>query len=154
MRFAIAVRMLNGKCEDFLNAVQWTPSLLVISIFACENTHSVALGLVRANEKLLHVSVMFQASTVEEKTVTNNILKLRLKAQKHNTEKGNTPPPSNVTEISPEMDDLDFSTGDPKPQQSFTRPPTHIISNIVMSNLIVKPIRVPPVNSRNRGSSA
>jgi len=24
---------------------QWTPLLLVISIFACENTHSVALGL-------------------------------------------------------------------------------------------------------------
>jgi len=25
--------------------VQWTPLLLVILIFACENTHSVALGL-------------------------------------------------------------------------------------------------------------
>jgi len=25
--------------------LQWTPLLLMISIFACENTHSVALGL-------------------------------------------------------------------------------------------------------------
>jgi len=29
----------------FSQLVQWTPLLLVISIFACENTHSVALGL-------------------------------------------------------------------------------------------------------------
>jgi len=29
----------------FSHSVQWTPLLLVISIFACENTHSVALGL-------------------------------------------------------------------------------------------------------------
>jgi len=26
--------------------LQWTPLLLVVSTFACENTHSVALGLV------------------------------------------------------------------------------------------------------------
>jgi len=25
--------------------LQWTPLLLVVSMFACENTHSVALGL-------------------------------------------------------------------------------------------------------------
>jgi len=30
----------------FSQGVQWTPLLLVISIFACKNTHSVALGLV------------------------------------------------------------------------------------------------------------
>jgi len=28
-----------------LLTLQWTPLLLVNSIFACENTHSVALGL-------------------------------------------------------------------------------------------------------------
>jgi len=38
--------MLNDKCVCFLN-VQWIPLLLVISIFACKNMHSVALGLVR-----------------------------------------------------------------------------------------------------------
>jgi len=31
--------------------LQWTPLLLVISIFACENTHRVALGL--ANLRIL-----------------------------------------------------------------------------------------------------
>jgi len=30
----------------FSQHVQWTPLLLVILIFTCENTHSVALGLV------------------------------------------------------------------------------------------------------------
>jgi len=29
----------------FSRRVQWTPLLLVVSVFACENTHSVALGL-------------------------------------------------------------------------------------------------------------
>jgi len=28
----------------FSQRLQWTPLLLVISIFACKNTHSVALG--------------------------------------------------------------------------------------------------------------
>jgi len=30
----------------FSQRVQWTPLLLVISIFACEKPHSVALGLI------------------------------------------------------------------------------------------------------------
>jgi len=30
----------------FSQRVQWKPLLLVISIFTCKNTHSVALGLV------------------------------------------------------------------------------------------------------------
>jgi len=38
------------KNESFIYHVsltlQWTPLLPVVSIFACENTHSVALGLV------------------------------------------------------------------------------------------------------------
>jgi len=29
----------------FSQRVQWTPLLLVVSMFACKNTHSVALGL-------------------------------------------------------------------------------------------------------------
>jgi len=29
----------------FSQRVQWTPLLLVVSVFACENTHSLALGL-------------------------------------------------------------------------------------------------------------
>jgi len=29
----------------FSQHIQWTPLLLVVSIFACKNTHSVALGL-------------------------------------------------------------------------------------------------------------
>jgi len=70
MQFAIAVGMLNGKCEDFLNAqrVQWTPLLLVISIFACEKPHSVALGLLalrceihhNTNSFILHSGVITQ----------------------------------------------------------------------------------------------
>jgi len=34
------------QVRRFSQRVQWTPLLLMISIFACENTHSVALGLV------------------------------------------------------------------------------------------------------------
>jgi len=33
------------QVRRFSQPVQWTPLLIVISIFACENTHSVALGL-------------------------------------------------------------------------------------------------------------
>jgi len=29
----------------FSQRIQWTPLLLVVSMFTCENTHSVALGL-------------------------------------------------------------------------------------------------------------
>jgi len=36
----------------FSQRVQWTPLLLVVSMFACENTHSVALGLEFIYEKL------------------------------------------------------------------------------------------------------
>jgi len=34
----------DWQVQRFSQRVQWTPLLLVISIFACENTHSVALG--------------------------------------------------------------------------------------------------------------
>jgi len=34
------------QARRFSQRVQWTPLLPVISIFACKNTHSVALGLV------------------------------------------------------------------------------------------------------------
>jgi len=37
------------QVRRFSQRVQWTPLLLVISIFACENTHSVALGLLLDN---------------------------------------------------------------------------------------------------------
>jgi len=43
------IRTCVGNAERqvqmFSQHAQWTPLLLVISIFACENTHSVALGL-------------------------------------------------------------------------------------------------------------
>jgi len=64
MRFAIAVGMLNGKCEDFSQRVQWTPLLLVISIFACENTHSVALGLVKLKQSSMHHDNIFIGSVI------------------------------------------------------------------------------------------
>jgi len=32
------------QVQMFYQRVQWTPLLLVVSMFACENTHSVALG--------------------------------------------------------------------------------------------------------------
>jgi len=32
------------QVQMFSQRIQWTPWLLVVSIFACENTHSVALG--------------------------------------------------------------------------------------------------------------
>jgi len=46
------------KNENFIYhaslALQWTPLLLVVSIFACGNTHSVALGSLMASFQLLH----------------------------------------------------------------------------------------------------
>jgi len=39
------VENAERQARRFSQRVQWTPLLLVISIFACENTHSVALGL-------------------------------------------------------------------------------------------------------------
>jgi len=45
------VRMVSQR-------VQWTPLLLVVSMFACENTHSVALGLVETQEAILQQSTM------------------------------------------------------------------------------------------------
>jgi len=39
-----AVENAERQVRKFSQRVQWTPLLLVISIFACENTHSVALG--------------------------------------------------------------------------------------------------------------
>jgi len=40
---------MRFKNESFIHhaslTLQWTPLLLVVSMFACENTHSVALGL-------------------------------------------------------------------------------------------------------------
>jgi len=39
------VENAERQVRMFSQRVQWTPLLLVISIFACENTHNVALGL-------------------------------------------------------------------------------------------------------------
>jgi len=39
------VENAEWQVRMFSQRVQWTPLLLVISIFACENTHRVALGL-------------------------------------------------------------------------------------------------------------
>jgi len=39
------VENAEQQVQMFSQSVQWTPLLLVISILACENTHSVALGL-------------------------------------------------------------------------------------------------------------
>jgi len=39
------VENAERQVRRFSQRVQWTPLLLAISIFACENTHSVALGL-------------------------------------------------------------------------------------------------------------
>jgi len=39
------VENAERQVQMFSQRLQWTPLLLVISIFACENTHSVALGL-------------------------------------------------------------------------------------------------------------
>jgi len=38
------VENAERQVRMFSQRVQWTPLLLVISIFACENTHSLALG--------------------------------------------------------------------------------------------------------------
>jgi len=44
----------------FSQRVQWTPLLLVVSVFACENTHSVALGyLCHYMQALLKLSMLF-----------------------------------------------------------------------------------------------
>jgi len=40
------------QVRRFSQRIQWTPSLLVISISACENTHSVTLGLVKILERI------------------------------------------------------------------------------------------------------
>jgi len=34
----------DPQAQMFSQRIQWTPLLLVVSMFACENTHSVALG--------------------------------------------------------------------------------------------------------------
>jgi len=39
------VENAERQVRMFSQRIQWTPLLLVISIFACENTHRVALGL-------------------------------------------------------------------------------------------------------------
>jgi len=39
------VENAERQVRMFSQRIQWTPLLLVISNFACENTHSVALGL-------------------------------------------------------------------------------------------------------------
>jgi len=39
------VENAERQVRMFPQRVQWTPLLLVISIFTCENSHSVALGL-------------------------------------------------------------------------------------------------------------
>jgi len=39
------VENAERQVRTFSQRVQWTPLLLVVSMFACENTHSVALGL-------------------------------------------------------------------------------------------------------------
>jgi len=38
------VENAERQVQMFSQLVQWTPLLLVISIFECENTHSMALG--------------------------------------------------------------------------------------------------------------
>jgi len=38
------VENAERQVRMFSQRIQWTPLLLVVSIFACENTHSVALG--------------------------------------------------------------------------------------------------------------
>jgi len=43
------VENAERQVRMFSQRVQWTPLLVVVSMFACENTHSVALGLVNAN---------------------------------------------------------------------------------------------------------
>jgi len=40
-----SVENAERQVQMFSQRIQWTPLLLVISIFACENSHSVALGL-------------------------------------------------------------------------------------------------------------
>jgi len=51
-----ASRTCVGNAERqvrrFSQRIQWTPLLLMISMFACKNTHSVALGLERLLSKL------------------------------------------------------------------------------------------------------
>jgi len=42
------VENAEGQVRMFSQRVQWTPLLLVVSMFACENTHSVVLGLDRS----------------------------------------------------------------------------------------------------------
>jgi len=39
------VENAERQVRMFSQRVQWTPLLLVVSMFACEKTHSVALGL-------------------------------------------------------------------------------------------------------------
>jgi len=43
------LRFIESECDLKMKALfitlQWTPLLLVVSMFGCENTHSVALGL-------------------------------------------------------------------------------------------------------------
>jgi len=39
------VQNAERQVRMFSQRIQWTPLQIVVSIFACENTHSVALGL-------------------------------------------------------------------------------------------------------------
>jgi len=39
------VQNAERQVRRFFQRIQWTPLLLVVSMFACENTHSVVLGL-------------------------------------------------------------------------------------------------------------
>jgi len=53
VRILTAIANRRFKNERFIYhaslTLQWTPLLLVVSMFACENTHRVALGLVLSN---------------------------------------------------------------------------------------------------------
>jgi len=62
----------------FSQRIQWTPLLLVISIYECENTHSVALGLTVYLHKKYVVSIAAMTATSTHRITAISFLAFRL----------------------------------------------------------------------------
>jgi len=58
------VENAEQQVRMFSQRIQWTPLLLVVSMFACENTHRVALGLARFNKKPFYQRFLTRMATI------------------------------------------------------------------------------------------